>query len=304
MAKKPKMLFKNLLAFRLPADWQMSAGDLDERLATCKFRPCGSQEELSRGFVPPRGGEHAPLVHAAAGQYLVTLQEQKRMLPASVVKEAAAERAQEIADQQGKPVGRKQMKEIKEAVRLELLPKAFLKTTQVRAWLNPQGGCLVIEAGSSAKGDALIEQLGKALGEFPASRLNTQTDPTTAMADWLAGGEAPAGFTVDRDCELRSPVEDKAAVRYVRHALDGDDVRQHLAQGKRPTRLALTFNDRVSFVLTEKQEIKSVKLLDIAEDGDDSADNQDDLFDAEFTLMAGEYTALLDALTEALGGEA
>lgn len=41
------------------------------------------------------------------------------------------------------------------------------------------------------------------------------------MTDWLAGGDAPGAFTIDRDCELKSPVEEKAAVRYVRHTLEG-----------------------------------------------------------------------------------
>lgn len=300
-----KMMFKNILAFRLSPDLKLTANALSEQLAKHRFHTCGSQEEQSRGFVAPHGDEHAPLVHSVGGQYLIALQEQKRILPSSVVKEATAERAAAIAEQQGCAVGRKQLKEIKELVRMELLPKAFLKTSQIRAWLNPKDGWLAIEAGSSAKGDLLIEQLGKAMGEFPASRLNTEISPVTAMTDWLTSGAAPEGFTVDRDCELRSPVEDKSAVRYVRHSLEGDDVRQHLAEGKLPTRLALTYADRVGFVLTDKQEIKSVKLLDIAtSEVESDADNQDDLFDAEFSLMAGEYTSLLVALTEALGGEA
>lgn len=304
MAKKPKMMFKNVLAFRLPKGWRVSAEALADQLDRCKFHPCGSQEEQSRGFTQPRGDEYAPLVHAVGGQYLILLQEQKRMLPASVIKDALTEKAKQITEQQGYAPGRKQLKELKEEVRQELLPKAFLKNTTTRAWLNPDAGWLVIEAGVGAKADAMLEALAKALDDFPARRLNTNTSPEAAMADWLTSGDAPAGFSIDRDCELKSPAEEKAAVRYVRHALDGQDVRDHLAQGKRPTRLALTFNDRVSFVLTEKQELKGLKLIDIGEDSAAEADDAEDLFNAEFTLMAGEYTQLLDAITEALGGEA
>lgn len=297
-----KMMFKNLLAFRLPANLDLSAEALAEQLSRRAFHPCASQEEQSRGFVPPRGGDHAPLVHAVGGQYLLALQEQKRMLPASVVKDETLERANAMAEQQGFPVGRKQMKELKEVVRLELLPKAFLKTTQIRAWLNPEDGWLVIDAGSASRGDQFIEQLSKAMDDLPARLLRTDLTPETAMSLWLSSGEAPDGFTVDRDCELRSPAEEKAAVRYVRHSLEGEDVRQHLAEGKLPTRLALTFNDRVSFVLTASLGIKSVRLLEVATDSRDE-ENADDIFDSEFSLMAGEYTALLNALTAALGGE-
>jgi recombination associated protein RdgC len=124
------------------------------------------------------------------------------------------------------------------------------------------------------------------------------------MADWLAGGEAPAGFTIDQDCELRSVTEDKAAVRYVRHPLEGDEVRGHLEAGKLPTRLALTFDDRVSFVLTEKLEIKRVDFLDVVRDQlDGEREDAEAVFNAEFALMTGELAQLLPALVEALGGE-
>jgi recombination associated protein RdgC len=125
------------------------------------------------------------------------------------------------------------------------------------------------------------------------------------MADWLAGGEAPAGFSIDQDCELRSVTEDKAAVRYVRHTLEGDEVRAHLVGGKLPTRLALTYDERVSFVLTEKLEIKRLDFLDVVKEKVDEAGAEDAraLFDAGFALMTGELARLLPALVAALGGE-
>ena len=67
---------------------------------------------------------------------------------------------------------------------------------------------------------------------------------------------SPAGFTVDRECELKAPDESKAVVRYSRHALDIEEVQQHIGTGKVPTRLAMTWEGRVSFVLTEALQIK------------------------------------------------
>lgn len=301
MAKKANVKFKNMIAFRLPEGFRMTAEALGSQLAKLKFHPCGSQEETSRGFVAPRGSEHDPLVHAVTGQYLITLQSQARILPGSVVAEAVAERAKQMEAAQGFKPGRKQLKELKEQIRQELLPKAFLKNARIRAWVNQKSRWLVIDAGSPAKADLMLDALANALENFPALRLNTATSPCSAMTDWLAGGEVPANFTIDRDCELKTSDEERSAVRYVRHSLEGDDVRKHLAEGKLASRLALTFNDRVSFVLTDKLEIKSLAILDIGEETDEA--NAEDIFDAEFTLMTGEYTELLDALTEALGGE-
>jgi hypothetical protein len=85
-------------------------------------------------------------------------------------------------------------------------------------------------------------------------------------------------------------------VRYVRHNLDSDEVRNHIAGGKSATRLALTWNDRVSFVLTEQLQVKKLAFLDlIKEDAERQAENADDLFAANFTLMCGELSQLAGA---------
>ena len=82
------------------------------------------------------------------------------------------------------------------------------------------------------------------------------------MATWLMTKESPNSFTVDRECELKASDESKAVVKYGRHPLDIDEVAQHIAQGKIPTKLALTWNDRVSFVLTSSMQLK--KLMPLA----------------------------------------
>jgi recombination associated protein RdgC len=97
----------------------------------------------------------------------------------------------------------------------------------------------------------------------------------------------------------------KATVRYSRHTLDGKEIRAHLSAGKYVTKLGLTWNDRVSFVLTDKLQIKRLDFLNISkEPGDGESDmSSDEQFDIDFTLMAGELSQLLADLTAALGGE-
>jgi glucose/arabinose dehydrogenase len=87
-----------------------------------------------------------------------------------------------------------------------------------------------------------------------------------AMSHWLSSREAPVGFTIDRDCELKTPDDLKSTVRYARHTLEIDEVPQHIASGKVPTQLALTWHDRVSFMLTETGQVKKLKLLDVVLD--------------------------------------
>jgi len=146
--------------------------------------------------------------------------------------------------------------------------------------------------------------LFKAIDPLPVVGLQVNLSPVAAMTEWLATDTAPAGFTVDQEIELQSSSESKATVRYVRHPLDPEDLRRHIAAGKRCTRLAMTWNDRVSFVLTDALAVKRVNPLDvIKEQADATLHDENERFDADFALMAGELAGLMAELTEALGGE-
>ncbi len=295
--------FKNLLIYRLPEGWNPSPEDLETQLGRNRFNPCGPMDPQSKGWLPPVA--NGSLVYAQGPYRLLSLAVEQKILPASVVTQTAQKRAEEMAVQQGYAVGRKQMKELKERVRDELLPQAFTRLRRINAWIDTTGGWLVVDASTGAKAEEVLEMLGKSLDSFPISRLNTAISPVTAMNDWLAGGDAPGTFTIDRDCELKSPVEEKSAVRYVRHTLEGDDVRQHIAAGKLPTRLALTWDDRISLVLTDKLEVKRVAFLDVVkEEAEKQAENAAEQFDADLALMSGELSRLLPAIVQALGGEA
>jgi recombination associated protein RdgC len=94
-------------------------------------------------------------------------------------------------------------------------------------------------------------------------------------------------------------------VRYVRHALDGKEIAEHIAAGKTVTRLGMTWHDRVSFVLTEPLQLKRHAFLDVLKEAaEQQAEGGDDFFEANFALMSGELAALLADLAEALDGEA
>ncbi|MBL8447808.1 MAG: recombination-associated protein RdgC [Zoogloeaceae bacterium] len=296
------MWFKNLQVFRLPAPWPLPITALEEQLAKRRFHPCGSQDQATQGWVAPAQSD--ALVHTVGGQWLICLGSESKLLPSAVVRQEAEDRADEIEAAQGYRPGRKQMKELREQVLQELLPRAFSRRRRCFAWIDPLNGWLVVDAPSQARGEDLLEELRASLDQFPLSLLRTERSPGSAMAEWLAAAEAPGAFTIDQDCELRSMAEDKAAVRYVRHSLEGDEIRGHLQAGKLPTRLALTFDDRVSFVLTEKGEIKRLQFLDVIQEQlEGQGEGAAELFDAEFALMTGELDRLLPALIAALGGE-
>ncbi len=296
------MWFKNLQIYRLPAPCPFTADQLETALAPQAFVATTSLDMQSMGWVAPR--PHGRLVHVVNRQMLCLLGREKKLLPSTVINQVAKARALELEEQQGFKPGRKQLKELKEQVADELLPRAFSIYSSTLVWIDPINGWLVVDAASAAKAEDVLKLLIKAVDKFPMETLHVARSPRTAMTEWLASDEAPGGFTVDQDTELQSTGDSRATVRYVRHTLDPDDVRRHIAAGKQCTRLAMTWADRVSFVLTESLAIKRVAPLDvIKEDGDTSSRDEDERFDGDFAMMAGELSKLIADLVEALGGE-
>ncbi len=298
-------MFKNLTVYRIGPAWAASSAELEAGLDKMTFVPCGATQPLSAGWAPPRGKAHGPLLESVGGQWLMTLVIEQRVLPSSVVKRRLDERAAQIEQATGRKPGKKQAKELKEEIVLELLPQAFTKQASVRVWLNPKDRLLMVDATSPAKADEVVSHLVKAVEGLNPTPLHTAESPAAAMSQWLTTGEPPAGFSVDRECELKSADESKSAVRYARHALDIEEVRQHIAQGKLPTQLALTWQGRVSLLLTEAMQVKKIAFLEGVFEGvaGSSRPGKDEAFDADAAIATGELGKLIPDLIDALGGE-
>jgi recombination associated protein RdgC len=300
-------MFKNALVYHIEHWDQPTLTEIEDRLSGARFVECGATQPLSAGWVAPRGDQHAALAESVGGQLMLKLCTETKAVPGSVVKTQLQAQLDAIEQQTGRRPKGKQAKEVKEAVVHALLPRAFPKRTDTLVWLDPAARLLWVGAGSTKKADGVVTQLIDLLGGgLKLSLLQTELSPATAMSMWLTEKEAPAGFSIDRECELKQPDSEKSSVRYTRHTLEIDEVAEHIRQGKLPTQLALTWAGRVSFVLTEALTLKKIELLDVVLEGaggDAGKAGQDDNgFDADVALFTGELRQLLPALVEALGG--
>lgn len=294
-------MFKNLTVYRIGPEWQASISVIESSLQKMRFVPCGATQKQSSGWVEPRGIKHAPLVESIGGQYLLKLQVEQRVLPGAVVKKRTEELAKQVEDTTGRKPGKKQTKELKEQAELELLPMAFTKQSTVNVWIDPTRHMLMLDTSSSSRAEDVITTLVKVLDGFAVTLLQSKESAAVAMKEWLASGEPPACFTIDRECELKSMDEMKSVVRYARHLLDTDEVKAHIVSGKMPTRLAMTWEGRVSFVLTESMQIKKLAFLDVVFEG--HKPGKDEAFDADAAIATAEMSKLIPDLIDALGGE-
>lgn len=297
------VFFRNARVFKLE---QQAAATLSQHIGASldpwRFKDAGKLEMQSVGWIPPTDDGN-DLAHVVGAHVLLRLRVEKKILPAAVVKQEAAKRAEQITEQQGFRPGRKQTKEIKEAVTDELLPKAFTKYADTFVWIDTGRRFVVIDSASPSKSDEVLGMMAKALDPFPVEALWLERAPALAMTAWLADDEAPDGFTIDQDTELQSMTASGGKVKYMRQSIDPDDVSKHIQAGKVCTRLAMTWNDRVSFVLSEDFTLRRIKPLDVICEIVSDAQNEAEQFDADFTLMAGELGNLLCDLIAAHGGE-
>jgi recombination associated protein RdgC len=295
------MWFKNLTVYRLPADWSWSAAGLEEALARRPLQPCTPLEMRSMGWVAPATTDR--LLHTLGEHHLLALGVEQKLLPASIVRQEAERRARVQAESQGFPVGRRQMRALKMQVLDELRARALSRRRVTRAWIDPRGGWLVVDSASDRRAEELVETLRDSLGSLAVQKVDTERAPSASMAAWLMQSDAPGPFAIEQDLELQSGEPAKSIVRYRRHPLDGKEIRAYVAGGKRPTQLGLTWNGRISFVLTEKMQIKRIEFLEVArERGDEEEIDPAEQFDLDFAVMAGELAKLIMELIRELDG--
>lgn len=272
-------------------------------LARHPFTPCAATDRASGGFVAPT--DDGELVRQIGDFQLACYQTEQRLLPASVVREAAAERAAELEREQGYRPGRKQMRDIAEQIETQLLPRAFVQ--KKRTWLALGKGLLLIDSSSGARADEVIEGLKRALGELPFALNSTRLAPGAGMTRWLADGDAPAPFTLDRAGRIEQATEERGRVSFKHVNLDDDKVRDYLAAGYVATQVALTWRERLSFVLNDDGALTQIAMLDIIKeqaerDGEAAGDGALGFFDAGWLIALSETAAAIESLTGALGG--
>jgi len=297
------MWFKNLIVFRLASDWVLSPGELEEQLSFRPLQACAGYDLQTLGWVYP--GPEERLVHTLDRHMLIALGKDQKLLPASVINQTAQERAAAVAADQGYPVGRRQMRELKDKVADELRVRAFSRRTLTRAWIDRGNGLLIVDAAAPAKAEELVATLRDTVGGVNLHLVETEKSPSVSMGAWLTFGDAPGRFNIENDLELQAVNDTRSLVRYVRHPLDGKEVQKHISGGKTPTKLGLSWNSRVAFVLNADMALKRVQFLDMIKDRADQQGEtaEGEQFDIDFALMTGELSQLLKELVDELGGE-
>lgn len=300
------MWFKNILFYRFTKPFELSSEALETKLSESPFKPCQSNDVYQLGWASPLQKHSEQLVHVCQEYWMICLQKQERILPSSVVNEQVQEKVNEIEEQQHRKVTRKEKTELKEEITLQLLPKAFTKTSRHFAYLCPSKGYMVINTSSAKLADEFTSYLRKTIGSLPIKFPAVNQAPSSVMTHWVTkDASLPAELTLGYECELTSNGEDKGSIKYKGLELDQDQIEQQIQSGMEVTKLALDWRESISFLLGSDLSIKRIKFGDLLQEqlDDSNAEDAASSFDAGFSIMSLEFDRLIPDILNAFGGE-
>jgi len=300
------MWFRNLQLYRLGQAFDQSPEALHERLQAQAFQGCSRMELVASGWAPPLGRHGELLVHAADACLMICLRKGEKIIPAGVVNQLLDDRVAEIEVSEALEVYRRERRRLKDEIIADLLPRALTRHTDLFACLDTRSGLLIVDTPTTSNAEDLISRLRATLGSFKVTPLEAHESTTGAMTRWLNGAPLPADFTLGDSCELKHPDPAGGQVTVKGQELTSGEVRNHIKHGKYAVKLALSWKERLSFVLQDDLSIKRLKFEDVIREaeGDTAADDYATCFDRDFSLMTLELAAFLPELLASLGGEA
>ncbi len=292
------MQIKNFIWYVLNKPLPM-ATDISELLAQKEFEPCQAQQESSQGWAAPlHKGE---FVYEAHGAQLLMLKQERRLLPSSVINEYLQAKVEEFEASEGYAPSRKIRQQMKDDLTIELLPKAFTKSSKIPVLLLPKQGWLLVLSSSAKSADDTTAFLRETLGSLPISLMNTDSNPGRTMTYWLGDPKTlPQDWALGEEVELQEP--DSGTVKVRNQDLLAEELTVHLDAGKMVNKLALVWREDISCILNDDLTVKRIKLLLEDDDAPSSSEPHEAKFAHEFAVSCNWMVPLCESLLSALGG--
>lgn len=279
---------KNLTIFRSEKGWKPNFELLNNNLSVAG----------KLGYAWKDLRDNNPFITVGAN-HMITCEKQEKLLPNQVIEKELKARIEQIEKDQGYKVGKKQKRDLKEQIIEALYVKAFTVIKLVNVWINTEHDLLCIETTSTNVADDVIAHLIRDL-EWRGHRLETNMSTKTFMIGILANDAFASNFGVGENCVLESITESGSRITYKNEFIEDDRVKEYINQGRRTLAMELHFLDQCRFTLKENLVISKITLQDIiTEDGEHETEN--DRFDAEFTIRAGQCINLINELIAVLG---
>lgn len=291
------MWFKNIRIYNITEALDLT--DLESPLERHAKQPLSQMQESNFGFVPAFKDSNLLADSVDNGVFVCGMVEEK-ILPASVVNDALAEKLDEIEMAEGRRPGKKEREQLKEDIRALLLPRAFTKSKRIPAWINTKRGLLVVNASSDKAADDFTAQLREAIGSLPIIPWGKTESSLDVLTSWYSSPELrPNSTEIDALIDMKMVQDPSVKANYRNLDLEAAEIAASLEAGMRIKTLGMSFDDQIHFVINETFAIKRIKYADkLVEQANESDDPRTDA-----ALMMDTINNLVEAINGSISKE-
>lgn len=292
--------FKNLMAYRLTKPLGLT--NFEEALQQCRYTECNASDVSKFGWITPLATAEQ-LHFEASGHILLVSCKEEKILPANVVNKEYQNRIAALEEKEQRKLKKVEKLAIKDDVITMLLHRAFSKYQYTALWVDTRKNIVYVDATSAKRAEDTLALLRKSLGSLPVVPLAYNRTPSEVMTDWLVNG-TPDWLNLLDEGKLKQFDTDSTAI-FKRQDLEGEEVTACLENGAQAVSLAFNWEDHLSFTLNEDGTLSKLKFEDDIRlaNGYIPEESKAQRFDADFALMTGELSQLLERLSNEFGGE-
>jgi recombination associated protein RdgC len=251
------------------------------------------------GWVSPLEEEDAPLIHQISHYLMICLQIEEKILPSTVIQQELKEKIKQIEVSENRKVRLKEKFTLKDEILFTLVPRAFSRLIQLYAYIDIKKGWLVLGSANPKRTGQFISMLKKSLGSeiqgFNVKALSY------VMTHWLKHQDYPDVFSVEKACVLQDPNHQLRIIRCQQQDLFATSIQALIKEGCDVKQLALNWQDRVEFTLSDRLALHAVKFEDgLFEETKKTYSDNEESFDVNFLIMSEMLCFLFDDLLAAV----
>lgn len=289
------MWLKQIQLFQLNGSIDLSSNSLMEKLESFAFRPCLPSMEVSQGWVSPLDSddENAPLIRSINGYIMLCLQVEEKILPATVIRHELANKIKKIERDQDRKVRQSEKLSLKDGIKMTLLPRAFSKFTKLYAYIDTKNRRIILGTANAKKAEQFVTIFKKSISGDVSSLDMNKLSPI--ITHWIKNGDYPSSLTIEKSCVLQNPNQQNRIIRCQQQDLFTISIQSLIKDGCEVKQLAINWQDRVNFVLSDDFTLKSLKFQDeiTAQVKEMEPETKEQQFDADFLIMTDTLGQLL-----------
>lgn len=289
------MWFKQMQIVKLSSRFKHQASEIHQRLEAFAFKSCLPSMPSSMGWVSPLDDEDGPLTRGINGCFMIALQIEDKILPASVVNQTLKDKIKQIELNEARKVRQKEKMSFKDEVTQTLLTRAFTKFTTLYAYIDTRYQWLILNSISPAKTELFLSMFQKAFGECLEEM--DIIKPSALLTHWLKTQDYPKEFSVGKACVLQDPEQQNRIVRCQQQDLFTSGVQTIFKEGFDVIQMELCWQDRIRFVLADDFSLRGVGLQeDDINEMKETYESKHERFDADLVLMSESYAGMIQDL--------